>query len=84
MPATSKKQRRAMAIAEHAPEKLYARNKGMAMMGKKELHMMASTPEHGLPMRNTMSKSKRAMRDRSTKGSPPMTVPEICKGYRKL
>jgi len=84
MPAVSKAQRVAAAIAEHEPEKLYARNKGMATMGKKELHMMASTPEKGLPARRKISQSKRSMRDRSTAASPPMSTKEIMCGYRKM
>jgi hypothetical protein len=51
MPAKSKKMRRAMAIAEHHPEKLYARNKNMKEMSKSQLHDFASTKEKGLPMR---------------------------------
>lgn len=49
MPATSKAQQQAMAIAEHTPDKLYARNKGMAQMSKSQLHDFASTPRKGLP-----------------------------------
>lgn len=49
MPAESKKQRRAMAIAEHEPSKLYARNKGLASMSHKQLHDFAKTKEKGLP-----------------------------------
>jgi hypothetical protein len=49
MPAVSKKQRKAMAIAENAPEKLYAKNKGLLKMSKKQLHDYASTKEKGLP-----------------------------------
>jgi len=49
MPAKSVKQRRLMAIAEHHPEKLYKKNKGVAKMSKKELHEYATTSEKGLP-----------------------------------
>jgi len=49
MPATSKAQQIAMAIAEHEPEKLYARNAGMKDMSHKQLHDFASTPRHSLP-----------------------------------
>lgn len=42
MPAVSKKQRIAMAIAEHAPKKLYKKNKGILKMSKKQLHEFAS------------------------------------------
>lgn len=49
MPAESIKQRRVMAIAEHAPEKLHAKNKGLLKMSKGQLHDFASTKEKGLP-----------------------------------
>ena len=51
MPPKSKKQRRAMAIAKHEPEKLYERNKGLKKMSKSQLHEFASAKEKGLPMR---------------------------------
>lgn len=51
MPARSKKQRRLMAIAEHEPEKLYKRNRGVKKMGKRRLHEYASTREKGLPLK---------------------------------
>jgi len=56
MPAVSKKQRRAMAIAEHDPDKLYARNKGLKKMSKKQLHKYASTKEKGLQYASTKKK----------------------------
>ena len=43
MPAVNEKQREAMTIAEHHPEKLYARNKGMKSMSHKQLHEFASS-----------------------------------------
>lgn len=49
MPAESVAQRRLMAIAEHAPEKLYAENKDVAKMSHKQLHEFADTKEKGLP-----------------------------------
>jgi hypothetical protein len=51
MPAVSKKQRIAMAIAEHNPKKLYKRNKGLAKMTKGQLHDFATTSEKGLPIK---------------------------------
>jgi len=51
MPAVSEAQRRLMAIAEHSPEKLYARNRGVLGMNKKQLHDYASTDEAHLPQR---------------------------------
>ncbi len=49
MPAVSKNQRVAMAIAEHEPSKLSAKNKGLLKMSKGQLHDFASTKEKGLP-----------------------------------
>ena len=51
MPAVSQKQREAMAIAEHHPEKLNEANKGMLKMSHKQLHEFADTKETGLPER---------------------------------
>ena len=49
MPATSKAQQALMAIAEHSPEKLYGRNKGVAKMSQSQLHDFAATKRKGLP-----------------------------------
>jgi hypothetical protein len=49
MPAVSKKQQEAMAIAEHSPGKLQAKNKGLLKMSKEKLSEFASTPRKGLP-----------------------------------
>lgn len=49
MPAVSKKQQIAMAIAEHHPEKLNAENKGLKKMTHQQLHDFASTPRSHLP-----------------------------------
>ena len=49
MPAVSRRQREAIAIAEHHPSKLYARNRGLLKMKRKDMHDFASTPEKGLP-----------------------------------
>lgn len=38
-----------MAIAEHHPEELYARNKGLKKMTHEQLHDFASTPREHLP-----------------------------------
>jgi hypothetical protein len=59
MPAISKAQREAMSIAEHHPEKLKGKNKGLAKMSKKQLHEFASTKEKGLP-RHVKGKKKKA------------------------
>lgn len=57
MPAVSKKQRKAMAIALHAPEKLHKKNKGMMEMSKKDLEHFASTKETNLPARKRLRKA---------------------------
>jgi hypothetical protein len=44
MPAKSEKQREAMAIAEHEPEKLHKENKGMLKMSHEQLHDFAKKP----------------------------------------
>lgn len=68
MPAVSKKQRIAMAIAEHHPDELFARNKGLAQMSQGQLHDFAATKEKGLPMqtkhkkvRHRVGKHRKAM-----------------------
>jgi len=60
MPAESKAQRIAMAIAEHHPEELYPENKGLLKMKKSELHDFAATPEKGLPYHVAHSARKKA------------------------
>jgi len=42
MPSVSEKQRKLMALAKHAPEKVYARNKSVTKMTKKQLDDFAS------------------------------------------
>jgi hypothetical protein len=49
MPAKSKKQQIAMAIAEHHPEELFERNKAMTRMSQSQLHDFAATKRKGLP-----------------------------------
>ena len=49
-PAPSKAMRKASAIAEHHPEKLYKRNRGLLKMSKEDLSEFASTKEKNLPM----------------------------------
>lgn len=38
-----------MAIAEHEPEKLYSKNRGLLKMTKGQLHDFAATKRKGLP-----------------------------------
>jgi hypothetical protein len=40
-----------MAIAEHHPEQVYKKNRGVLSMGGGELHKFAATPEKRLPTR---------------------------------
>ena len=58
MPAVSEKQKRLMAIAEHHPEKLQAKNKGVLKMSKQQLHDYAATKEKGLPSSVAKASSK--------------------------
>jgi hypothetical protein len=51
VPSLSKAQQEAMAIAEHSPGKLYAKNKGLLKMSHKQLHDFAATKRKGLPER---------------------------------
>ncbi len=57
MPSVSKAQQEAMAIAEHAPSKLYARNKGLTKMSHSQLHDFAATKRKGLPARKKKQES---------------------------
>ncbi len=74
MPAVSKKQRIAMAIAEHHPDQVFERNKGMLDMTQGQLHDFASTKEKNLPVKVK----------KSVKGSGIFTDQEIQQGFKKL
>jgi hypothetical protein len=63
MPAISKAQRTAMAIAEHNPSQLNAANRGLLKISKSQLHDFAATPETGLPKKKGSLKA--AMRAKS-------------------
>lgn len=82
MPAKSKKQRKSMAIAEHHPEMLNKKNRGMLMMSKNQLHDMASTPEKNLPKKsaNDIKKAAKA----KAHGSGPFNPSEFNQGFKKL
>jgi hypothetical protein len=56
MPAESKAQRRAMAIAEHHPDESYYPS--MTKMSKSQLHDFAATKEKGLPQHKRGAKKK--------------------------
>lgn len=51
MPSVSKAQQTAMQIAEHAPGKLFSRNRGLLKMSHRQLHDFASGSEKGKPER---------------------------------
>ena len=59
MPAVSKKQQMAMAIAEHEPDKLHAKNKGLLKMSHEQLHDFASTKRKGLPKEASLSRKNK-------------------------
>jgi hypothetical protein len=65
MPAVSKKQRQAMAIAEHHPSKLHVKNKGMLNMSKSKLHEFSKTPEKHLPARKRFVSSPSTIKRRN-------------------
>ena len=56
---------RLMAIAEHHPEQLYARNRGLLKMSSAQLHDFAATTETRLPQYVKHSKRKQATRTSS-------------------
>jgi Protein of unknwon function (DUF3008) len=60
MPAKSKAQQIAMAIAEHQPGKLLKRNRGLRQMSQNQLHDFAATKRKNLPERisKNIQKSK--------------------------
>lgn len=49
MPAVSQAQQRLFAIAEHHPEQLHAKHRGMLHMSQSQLHDFAATPRTSLP-----------------------------------
>lgn len=49
MPPRSKAQRQLMAIAEHHPEMVKEKNRGVLKMSKGQLHDFAAHKEQGLP-----------------------------------
>lgn len=40
-----------MALAEHHPDEVYAKNKSVLNMSHQQLHDFAATPQKGLPMK---------------------------------
>lgn len=60
MPAKSKKQQKLMAIAEHEPGKLYAKNKSILKMSHKQMHDFAATKTKNLPTTKQSAYRKKA------------------------
>jgi predicted phosphoribosyltransferase len=60
MPGVSKRQREAMAIAEHHPEELYKKNRRLLKMSKQQLHDFAATKERDLPEQVEHHRKRRA------------------------
>lgn len=56
MPALSIKARRLMALAEHHPEKVREKNRGVLSMTHQQLHDFASTSEENLPRKKKAKK----------------------------
>lgn len=67
MPAKSKAQQIAMAIAEHHPSELNASNRGMLEMSHSQLHDFAATPRKKLPDYSAMKTALLAKRPRKPK-----------------
>ena len=78
MPSVSEKQREAMAIAEHHPEKLHKENRGMLKMSHQQLHDFASHVEkrhvHGGSMHDHVFQDPSA-NDHHFDPSGPMSMP---------
>jgi hypothetical protein len=51
MPALSIKMRRLMALAEHNPDKVSEKNRGVLAMSHRQLHDFAATSEKHLPLK---------------------------------
>jgi hypothetical protein len=62
MPARSKAQRQLMAIAEHHPEQVSAKNRGVLKMSDRQLHDFAKTKERKLPEHARARQSERSGR----------------------
>lgn len=56
MPAVSRAQRKLFAVAEHHPEQVSSKNKGVLGMSKEKLSHFSSTSEKGLPYKKNLLK----------------------------
>lgn len=75
MPAKSRAQQEAMAIAEHAPGTLDRKNRGLLKMSHTQLHDFAATPRKGLPARVGASRAPRLrMTETAPAAAPAMRV----------
>lgn len=59
MPAISRNQQIAMAIAEHNPARLNKKNRGLLKMSHEQLHDFAATSRSGLPRSVAKAKGKK-------------------------
>lgn len=63
MPAKSKAQRELMAIAEHHPSEVSAKNRGVLKMSHQQLHDFASTKEKSLPKRKLSGRAVKRVQE---------------------
>ena len=52
-----------MALAEHNPSEVYARNKGVLSMSQQQLHDFAATKEKSLPKRKKVHPAQDVIRN---------------------
>lgn len=76
MPAVSKAQRRAMAIALNAPRSLKPQNRSLRKMTDRQLRDFASTPEQGLTQKAPAAGSIREVTSRSST-APAQATPTV-------
>ena len=60
VPSESQAQQRLMALAEHDPSKVSAKNRGVLKMSHDQLHDFAVTKRKGLPKRAAKKEGKRS------------------------
>ena len=75
MPARSQTQQRLFAIAEHAPGKLYSKNRGLLKMSHSQLHDFAATKRSGLPEK---ASGKALLKEKVDLGKTKFTVKKGC------
>jgi hypothetical protein len=80
MPATSPAQRRLFAIAEHHPDQLYDKNKGLANLPQNTLHDFAATKESSMPKRRNYGEEGETYSDEGNWISEATSKPGFRKG----